>query len=193
MKRILSMLVFLTLSCTPNSEATKKFKDFKSNEYKEAVYEVFDQSKKTVTYDTLKISMKESGFIIYKDFLFKKNEIESIYLYEIGKKENYRVHLYYETESDSILVQDTIKLEPHKTASYRIGNNNYTVRRQLDCYFCKTKPNVFEYSTAEFGLILRFENNKKLRLKKFLDEKENNNLDSLISLVQKDKSFCNQK
>ena len=201
MKKIVSYsLLFFILGCYASGQT--EYEKLNSLPVQSAVFETKDIVNDSTRYDTADVYIQNGNFM-------------TTYLNDLNEGEKMMIFQFYEPykiaeDGDSILRQtflnydllgDTIRyLEKSewplgKTKTFEINGTQYKVLKQPRWTFTKSaKPDIYEFYTNKFGLILRllqsqseFINTKLIELS---EQKGNVDLEKLIEVIEADKDFC---
>jgi len=183
-----------------SSEGLKEYKKLNGLKLRQAVFERTTFQNDSISYDTLSVAVTKNSFLFtyVNDF----NEGAKMKLFELY--EPYQIS----SEGDTILrvtsinydlLGDTIRYFSKEewtigeTRIYEKDGKKIKILRQPSWVWTKSRqPNVMDYYSEDFGLILTLSRTRKLRLKRFIGKENMESFAWLIEATENDSKFFNQ-
>lgn len=193
-----TILLFIIGCTTPE---WKEYESLNSLTIQKAVYESTTFENDSIGYDTLSISVKKGNFM--KTYFNDSTNGEKMRLFELyepyqtnetGDSVLRRTFINYDMMGDSIRYFEKIEWLLGETNVYEVNGEKFKVLKQPWWVRTKSKePNLMEYYSQDFGLILSLSKTKKSRLKELYNDKGNEDFLGLIEAVEMDTEFFNMK
>ena len=198
MNRILTYIIILIVAAGCSTEERRVYEKLNSLPIQHAIYESNFSNDSTWFY-TNSVSVADGNFMVTyvhennpEDIMRLFEYYEPYMLDEYGDSVLKRTYINYQADTIRGYEQSASGLGTSKT--FEINGEKHRVLRQPRWIWTKSqKPNVFEFYTDNYGLILILTRKKKTKLLGFSHQKENPELDLLIEAVQSDKDFYNRK
>ncbi len=200
MKKPLTYLILLIIVAGCSTEELKKYEKLNSLPIQHAIYESNFSNDSTWFY-TNSVNVSNGNFLLTYINDYNPGDTMKIYeFYEPYKLDEYgdtvmkATYINYDLVGDTIRGFDSAQYYLGTSKTFEINGKKHRVLRQPRWIWTKSqKPNVFEFYTDKYGLILILTRKKKTKLIGFSHQKENPVLDLLVEAVQSDKDFYNRK
>lgn len=200
-KTLLTYLIFLlAVVAGCSTEERQEYEKLNSLSIQYAIYKSHFSNDSTWFY-TNSVSVANGNFLL--TYISDENPGDTMKLFELYepyKLDEYgdtvmkATYINYDLVGDTIRGFDSAQYYLGKSKIFEINGEKHRVLKQPRWIWTKSlKPNVFEFYTDKYGLILILTRKKKTKLLGFSHQKENPVLDLLVEAVQSDKDFYNRK
>jgi len=201
MKRLLTYLILLIVAAGCSTFEMKEYEKLNSLPIHNAIYESMTIENDSTWNDTLSVCVANGKFLV--TYVNDYNPGETMKLYEFFepyKLDEYgdsvlkRTYINYDLVGDTLRWFEQTDFALGKSKTFEINGEKHKVLKQPRHIWTKSpNPNVIEFYTDKYGLILTLAVKKKTKLIGFSHQKENPVLDLLVEAVQSDKDFFNMK
>ncbi len=196
---ILIILLLIITGCSTHE--WKEYKTLNGLKLTQAVFETTTFQNDSISLDTFNVSIKHGNVLFC--YINDLNEDRKAKFFEYhqpfqidgeGEKIFRITILNYDLLGDTISFFEKMDMRIGETKIFENDGKKLEVLRQPRWIFTKSKePNIMEYYTKNYGLILSLYSEKKVRFKRFLKDEKVNDIGWLIEAIEADGDFFTLK